>query len=129
VAEESQKRRTIAQSSEGGDRAVPFLFGPGAGPTDGDTTNVDVGRRGWVAHRGQQQTAVDRSAIDKSIAGQHGGSLGKAEAVVRFENTPRNVKTRANGTGAFKDIRLERTPAMNTTGTYGTDSANYAAEE
>jgi murein DD-endopeptidase MepM/ murein hydrolase activator NlpD len=82
--------------------------------------------RGW---RGQDQVSVDRASIDKSIAGQHGGHIGKAQVDVNFHNVPKNVKTTAKGDGAFKDVRLERTPAMNTTGSQATDTANYAAEE
>src|SRR5262249_42736660 len=38
---------------------------------------------------GDSQISIDRSAIDKSIAGQHGGSIGSAQVNVKFDNVPK----------------------------------------
>jgi hypothetical protein len=115
-------------------RRARGIFGAASDDRHGEAEDAKEARRdaaishmrGW---RGQAQPTIDRGAIDKSIAGQHGGSIGSAEVRVKFDNVPKNVKTHARGDGVFKDVRLERTPSMNTTGSQATDTANYAAEE
>jgi len=64
---------------------------------------------------GQSQVSVSRSAVDKSIAGQVNGSIGKAQVDVNFNNVPPGTKVAADGEGVLKDIRVRKTPAMNNT--------------
>jgi hypothetical protein len=78
---------------------------------------------------GQRQITVDRSALDRSIAGQWNGNLGRAQVDVNFNNMPRGAKADASGDGVFDKVRIKKTPAMNTTGSYGTDDSNYSAQE
>lgn len=66
----------------------------------------------WETGKGQHQVDVSRSAVDRSIAGSHGGSIGRAETIVKFENVPKNVKTSAKGDGVFKNMKIQKTPAM-----------------
>jgi hypothetical protein len=56
-------------------------------------------------------------------------AFGNANVNVNFNNVPKNVKVSANGQGALENIRLQRTPAMNSTGSYGTEASNAYAEE
>jgi hypothetical protein len=42
---------------------------------------------------------------------------------------PRGAKADASGDGVFDKVRIKKTPAMNTTGSYGTDDSNYSAQE
>ncbi len=78
---------------------------------------------------GQRQITVDRSALDRSIAGQWNGNLGRAQVDVNLNNMPRGAKADASGDGVFDKVRIKKTPAMNTTGSYGTDDSNYSAQE
>lgn len=112
-------RSGIDAAREGHERARAALGGTDGDDRDHDSEHMVTGRQ-WAMHRGQHQPTPDRAAIDKSIAGQHGGTIGKAEVRVKFDNVPKNVKTDANGEGAFKNIRQEKTSAMNTTGEHGT---------
>jgi hypothetical protein len=50
---------------------------------------------------GQKQESVDRGAIDKSIAAQHG--QGKVSLKVKANNVPKEASVKADGDGAFKD--------------------------
>jgi hypothetical protein len=53
---------------------------------------------------GQMQESIDRSAIDKSIAAQHGSSLGKAGLRVNIDNAPKGTSVETvSSDGVFKD--------------------------
>jgi hypothetical protein len=74
---------------------------------------------------------LDRSHVDRSIAGRQfadasGRKLGQID--VNFNHVPGHVSTKSS-IGGFADLRLKRTPAMPTTGGFGTASNNPAAHE
>jgi hypothetical protein len=53
---------------------------------------------------GQMQESIDRSAIDKSIAAQHGSGLGKAGLRVNIDNAPKGTSVETvSSDGVFKD--------------------------
>jgi hypothetical protein len=78
---------------------------------------------------GQAQPTTDRSTIDKTIAGQvNAGNKLEGRMDVHFHNVPRNRRVTADGKGAFKDMRVSKTPEMAHTGS-GTESSGQYAEE
>jgi hypothetical protein len=121
-------RTGVDAARDARDKAKAALGGDDGDDRDHDSEHMVTGRQ-WAMHRGQHQPTPNRAEIDKSIAGQHGGTIGKAEVRVKFDNVPKNVKTDANGEGAFKNIRQEKTSAMNTTGEHGGSGANEYHEE
>jgi hypothetical protein len=81
-----------------------FPFHPAAFPLGGFTPRpADPGYTPRPAG-GQMQESIDRSAIDKSIAAQHGSSLGKAGLKVNLANAPKGTSVETvSSDGVFKD--------------------------
>jgi hypothetical protein len=76
-------------------------------------SNRMVTGRQWIAHRGQAQPVIDRTAIDRSIAGQqNAGRIGKGRLDVHFWNAPRGMRARGKGTDALEDMNIKQTPHM-----------------
>jgi hypothetical protein len=101
-AQQEQKRRSAIAPAE-------FPLGGFTPAVDlGYTPHVDTGSgRRWSRHTapgGQMQESIDRSAIDKSIAAQHGSSLGKAGLRVNLDNAPKGTSVETvSSDGVFKD--------------------------
>jgi len=73
------------------------------------------------------QATANRIDINRARAQQE-QMLGKARVDVNFSNVPAGTKTRANGEGAFKDVRLTQTPQMASTGGSGSNWNNEIQE-
>jgi hypothetical protein len=88
-----------------------------------------IGDRAWAMHRGQHQPTPDRSNLDRSIAAQtNAGRQASGRMDVHFHNVPRRMRIRAQGEGAFKDMRVSKTPEMAHTGSGTRDAEQYAEE-
>jgi len=97
-------------------------------------SNRMVTGRQWAMHRGQAQPVADRTAIDRSIAGQqNAGRIGKGRLDVHFWNAPRGMRAKGSGTDALEEMNIKQTPHMarspGTQAPPGTAKKDYADEE
>src|SRR5262245_46530417 len=87
---------------------------------DGDGGTRVARGDGGAPRRDAQE---NRASVDRDLAsrGQSTTMLGMAQIDVNFNNMPRHTRVAANGTGGLKNIKVNQTPQMATSGSGGGD--------
>src|SRR5262245_4120784 len=87
---------------------------------DGDGGTRVARGDGGAPRRDAQESGA---SVDRDLAsrGQSTTMLGMAQIDVNFNNMPRHTRVAANGTGGLKNIKVNQTPQMATSGSGGGD--------
>jgi hypothetical protein len=125
-------RDWLAEGGQASQYGLEFLKG---GAYRADPVHVQMARdyrgRAFAGRNEGTDGTPDRSSIDRILANQSNAIKlsGNADVNVKFSNVPKGVSVDASGSGALENIRIQKTSAMNTTGSHGTDESNSNHEE